>query len=188
MVIGNHDFYVAHDRVDDDISDMAMAGIRYSRGCLSAGQKHWLASLPAVHREEAFTLVHASLDDPLTWEYIFGTGDARATLSLQQTPVCFFGHTHLPSLFVARRGTGGNHHLAAEGTFKIGRTGRCLVNPGSVGQPRGNGDPRAQYAIFDPDAFAVEFIRVDYDLVGAARRIIEAGLPPYLADRLMDGV
>lgn len=188
VVIGNHDFYVARGRVDDDISDVARAGVLYSQARLNGEQKKWLAARPQVHEEECFTLVHASLDRPSKWDYIFDTGDAGATLRMQKTPVCFFGHTHMPSLFIGRRGSASNTRSAAEGIFKFRADGRCLVNPGSVGQPRGNADPAAQYAILDQDACSVEFVRVKYDTCAAAKLIIEAGLPPYLADRLMVGV
>ena len=37
-----------------------------------------------------------------------------------------------------------------------------LVNPGSVGVPL-DGDPRAAYALIDPDSRELELRRVDYD-------------------------
>ncbi len=67
--------------------------------------------------------------------------------------------------------------------------GRRIINPGSVGQPR-DGDWRAAYAVMDtgkelPDN--VEFHRVEYNVEESARKIIEAGLPWFLAERLYDG-
>ena len=70
--------------------------------------------------------------------------------------------------------------------FQIHREGRTLVNPGSVGQPR-DGNPRAQFVIFDPTEMTVELVRVPYDVTGAANAILEAGLPPMLATRLLHG-
>jgi diadenosine tetraphosphatase ApaH/serine/threonine PP2A family protein phosphatase len=61
-----------------------------------------------------------------------------------------------------------------------------LINPGSVGQPR-DGNPEAAYAIFDDEAASIEFKSVPYDISGAQRRILAAGLPPYLAERLALG-
>jgi len=61
-----------------------------------------------------------------------------------------------------------------------------LVNPGSLGQPR-DGDPRAAYLIYDSAAAAVEYYRVEYDVAAAQHRILLAGLPPILAERLSDG-
>ena len=51
-----------------------------------------------------------------------------------------------------------------------------LINPGSVGQPR-DGNPEAAYAIFDDQEFSIQFKSVPYDVSGAQRRILAAGLP-----------
>ena len=61
-----------------------------------------------------------------------------------------------------------------------------LVNPGSVGQPR-DGDPRAAYAIVDEDARCVELIRMTYPVEEAQVKIMKAGLPEVLAQRLAVG-
>ena len=60
---------------------------------------------------------------------------------------------------------------------------RWLVNPGSVGQPR-DGDPRASYTLFEPEARAVTFHRVPYDIAAVQEKILAAGLPTSLAARL----
>ena len=64
--------------------------------------------------------------------------------------------------------------------------GHYLINPGSVGQPR-DGNPEAAYAIFDDAAFSIQFKSVPYDVAAAQQRILRAGLPPYLAERLALG-
>jgi len=63
---------------------------------------------------------------------------------------------------------------------------RYIVNVGSVGQPRDR-DPRATWALWDVEAGRVELRRVAYDVDGARRKIVEAGLPQFLADRLAAG-
>ena len=61
----------------------------------------------------------------------------------------------------------------------------CIVNVGSVGQPR-DGDRRASYALFDGQV--VTFRRVEYDVEAAARDILATkALPPVLAQRLVEG-
>lgn len=62
-----------------------------------------------------------------------------------------------------------------------------LINPGSVGQPR-DGDPRAAYAIYQPDVRVVTLCRAEYDVASAQRKILEAGLPELLALRLEAGI
>ena len=63
---------------------------------------------------------------------------------------------------------------------------RYIVNVGSVGQPRDR-DPRAAYGIWDMDAGQVELRRVTYDVQSARDKIVAAGLPRFLADRLAAG-
>jgi diadenosine tetraphosphatase ApaH/serine/threonine PP2A family protein phosphatase len=61
-----------------------------------------------------------------------------------------------------------------------------MINPGSVGQPR-DGDPEAAYAVLDTGEKTVTFRRVPYGIEDTYRRIKEAGLSPYLGERLRVG-
>jgi diadenosine tetraphosphatase ApaH/serine/threonine PP2A family protein phosphatase len=73
------------------------------------------------------------------------------------------------------------------GTIRIEPGFQYLLNPGSIGQPRDR-DPRAAYGLWDRDERTVTIRRVSYDLHEAARKILHAGLPRALADRLARGV
>ena len=64
---------------------------------------------------------------------------------------------------------------------------RCIVNPGSVGQPRDR-DTRASYAVYDSDTLAVEHHRVPFDIPATQAKMRQASLPQYLIDRLDHGV
>jgi diadenosine tetraphosphatase ApaH/serine/threonine PP2A family protein phosphatase len=185
VVLGNHDFYVSRSEVSDDLNPFAQAGIRHSIRALSARDRDWLGNLPQTVVGAEFTLVHASLDHPLEWDYLFSAWDAQPTLALQTTPFCFYGHTHLPKLFIE---PGARPAVLGENHFQFSRGQHCLINPGSVGQPRGEGDPRAQFAVFHPAELRVEFARVEYDVEGASQAILAAGLPDYLAERIKAGV
>jgi predicted phosphodiesterase len=63
---------------------------------------------------------------------------------------------------------------------------RYLINPGSIGQPR-DGNPLASFAIYDSDARAVTIYRIPYRVYEAQQKILKAGLPRPLADRLAIG-
>jgi diadenosine tetraphosphatase ApaH/serine/threonine PP2A family protein phosphatase len=63
---------------------------------------------------------------------------------------------------------------------------RYLVNPGSIGQPR-DGNPLASFAMFDSETQAVAIYRVPYKIERAQQKILDAGLPRPLADRLALG-
>jgi diadenosine tetraphosphatase ApaH/serine/threonine PP2A family protein phosphatase len=77
--------------------------------------------------------------------------------------------------------------IPLDGVIRLNREELYLLNPGSVGQPR-NGDPRSSYLIFDTEEYSVKFRLVRYDLSETMRKIIDAALPDFLAERLMDGI
>jgi len=63
---------------------------------------------------------------------------------------------------------------------------KYFINVGSVGQPR-DGDWRACYVLFDLEHQMVVFRRVEYDIAETQRKILAAGLPPMLAERIQEG-
>jgi predicted phosphodiesterase len=183
-VIGNHDQYVASGNIEQDVNSLARRGLEYSAEKLPANEKKWLLALPEVILAEPATLVHASLNEPLNWHYILDVEEARASLLRQTTPICFYGHTHLTRIYVMPDSP--KPKPLTETKFQFPRDGLCLVNPGSVGQPRG-ADPRAHFAVFHPADLTVEFLKVEYDAERAALAILAAGLPSLLAERLLHG-
>jgi diadenosine tetraphosphatase ApaH/serine/threonine PP2A family protein phosphatase len=102
--------------------------------------------------------------------------------------VSFFGHSHIPSIFTLE--PDGILVEAVRGSRRklfLEPGKRYLVNPGSVGQPRDR-NPRASYAIFDSEERTVTFDRVPYDVRTTRRKILKAGLPPILGERLLLGL
>jgi len=71
-------------------------------------------------------------------------------------------------------------------TIKIELGKKYFVNVGSVGQPR-DGNPKTSYAIYDTVTRTVNLRRLDYDIAKAQAKIIDAGLPKRLAERLAQG-
>ena len=57
---------------------------------------------------------------------------------------------------------------------------------GAVGQSR-DGNPAAAYALLDTARSEITHLRVPYDVQAAASAILDAGLPPALAARLLEG-
>ena len=70
--------------------------------------------------------------------------------------------------------------------LEIEKNLKYFVNIGSVGQPR-DGDPRACYVIYDTGKKLIHFRRVEYDLATTQQKILNAGLPSRLAERLPEG-
>ena len=97
--------------------------------------------------------------------------------------ICFYGHTHIPAIFSSH---GPSFDSIGMGRNSLSARNRYFINPGAVGQPR-DGDPRASFAILDTEELSVEIIRVEYDVASAMKAVIDAGLPHFLADRLLVG-
>jgi predicted phosphodiesterase len=182
VVKGNHDDYVATSTPLNHFNSLAQIAIQWSRQQLTAEAKHWLWTRPLVDFYDSLTLVHATLDDPSSWGYVLNQLDAAASFTWQKTPLCFFGHTHVPRLYV--------HDGTVTGfpfkELRVEPNKQYFINVGSVGQPR-DGDPRAAYAVFDHEAGAVRLRRLPYDIERTQAKIIAAGLPLKLAERLSLG-
>lgn len=174
-VKGNHDEYCSSDAPLEAFNPGAAEMVKWTRRQLNDDDKLWLQSLKLVEVIDGFTIVHATLNDPPRWEYVFDKLAAAAHFTHQPTPVCFFGHTHVPLAFV-------KDSVVRGGTFskfRIEKGKQYFINPGSVGQPR-DGNPKAAYATYELDSGRVELRRVDYDIPGAQGKIRAAGLPPRL--------
>jgi predicted phosphodiesterase len=181
-VKGNHDEQASLTESSRDFNEMAEAAIQWTRDNLTDADKEWLRDLKLQRPVRDFTIVHATLDMPAQWAYVFNNLDAAASFTYQQTTVCFFGHTHVPMAFVRDDGVQ-RQHL---GKLSIDPNKKYFINAGSVGQPR-DGEWRAAYCIYDLESAVVELRRVKYDLATAQKKIIDAGLPPLLAERLAIG-
>ncbi|MGD0412387.1 MAG: metallophosphoesterase family protein [Verrucomicrobiota bacterium] len=181
-VKGNHDEFCASDTPLEGFSPHAAEAGNWTRGKLTEEDRQWLRDLKFLKLVSNFTIVHATLDGPQRWGYVFDKLAAAASFTYQNTPVCFFGHTHVPVAFirdsVVRGGTYSKFHV------EPGR--KYFVNVGAVGQPR-DGNPRAAYVIYDMDEGSIELRRLEYDIAAAQKKIIAAGLPARLAERLAMG-
>jgi diadenosine tetraphosphatase ApaH/serine/threonine PP2A family protein phosphatase len=120
--------------------------------------------------------------------YIFDGSDALLAFDAIERPLCLYGHTHLPAIFrhVDEHYEGAPPDPDREVLLPLQRGAQYLVNVGSVGQPR-DGDPRAGYGVLDADARELRLYRVPYAVEEAQRKIIAAGLPASLANRLALG-
>ena len=184
-VQGNHDAAVLGRIPTGTFNDLARAAVRWTAETLEPRNLEWLAELPETRVEGDFTLVHGSPRDPL-WEYLFSIPAARINLGAFETPYCIVGHTHHQLTF--RDDKGQVEALLAHdgGTLALDER-RCILNPGSVGQPR-DGDPRACAMTIDTETSEVTWLRVEYDIEDTQAAIRETPLPGRLADRLELGV
>ena len=182
VVKGNHDDYASSESSLESFNPLAEVAIQWTRDQLTPLEKSWLGSLPFISKVRGFSVVHASLDDSSGWGYVLNQLDAAASFSKQTTDLCFFGHTHTPRVYIKDSSVVGLpfDQLVLEPRKKY------FVNAGSVGQPR-DGDWRAAYLVFDEEKRRIQLRRLRYDLAKTQAKILAAGLPPRLAERLSFG-
>ena len=184
IVAGNHEHAVAG-RLDLGwFNRYARASAEWTRERLDTAHREWLGALPLVREIGDATLVHASPAQPDEWEYLVTAEDGFAAFSHFATRWCFVGHSHVPGVWSL--GSSGPDHERGAAAVRSEQGRRYIVNVGSVGQPRDR-DPRATWALWDVEAGRVDLRRVVYDVDAARRKIVEAGLPQFLADRLAAG-
>jgi predicted phosphodiesterase len=183
VVKGNHDEQASMVGIQEGFNALAEEAMNWTRAQLSESDKEWLRALRLQRQVRDFTIVHATLDTPHKWGYVFNQLDAAASFSYQHTSVCFIGHTHAPKAYVR---DGSVRTISLEQDLQIAPGKKYLINVGSVGQPR-DGDWRAAYCIYDTAAGTITLRRLQYDLAGAQKAVLGAGLPTKLAERLAVG-
>ncbi len=183
IIKGNHDEQASVDSALVGFNPQAAQAIHWTREQLSEEQRSWLGGLPLQKTiGPKLTMVHATLDMPEKWGYVFDSLSAEASLHYQFTQVCFFGHTHVPLAFEKYGGvTGGQYE-----EIRLLPGHKYLINVGSVGQPR-DGDPRSAFVTYSSDDQVVNLHRVEYDIAACQEKILAAGLPERLAHRLTLG-
>jgi diadenosine tetraphosphatase ApaH/serine/threonine PP2A family protein phosphatase len=187
IVRGNHDKVGAGLENVEGFNHLARQAIAWTAATLTPSNREWLAALQQgpVVIDDLVEICHGSPFDEDV--YIFDDLDARRAIRVTRRPLCLFGHTHVPAVFRFEA------DLEALGPprgprFRVtmDEDAKYLVNCGAVGQPR-DGDPRASYGMLETESRTVSVIRVGYDVAGAQAKIVGAGLPDVLAQRLAVG-
>lgn len=199
-LMGNHDFAVLYEPTNFNAA--AERAALWSRERIEHGtdrdseigreRMDFLNRLRVrVRMEPGVLCVHGSPRRPIN-EYLFRDDAVNNPAKMQAVfgrvdHCCLVGHTHVPGVM-----TDDPDFLSPEalqGRFAVEADRKCIINPGSVGQPR-DGDPRASYAILETgDGLpVVEFFRCDYDIERTISRIREiADLDEWLGNRLREG-
>jgi diadenosine tetraphosphatase ApaH/serine/threonine PP2A family protein phosphatase len=180
---GNHDQAAIDPAEEAYFNSWAVEAIRWTREQLTATHAEYLSSLPLTSLLPDVRLVHASPGEPERWRYVLSPQAAAREFSTFTESFCFIGHSHVP-MIVLRTEVGASELLDGEVALPAGA--RVLINVGSVGQPR-NGDPRACFAVLDLEDRSARLVQVPYDHNTAREKIIAAGLPRFLGDRLLLG-
>jgi predicted phosphodiesterase len=182
---GNHDLAVTGMLSVDEFNGDAAAAARWTREVIEPEPLAFLRSLgPAATRPGA-ELYHGSPIDPV-WDYVLSEAAAFLSFRLTTAPLVLVGHSHV-ALALSWRNDALGGGVAPEGAEVDLTQARWLLNPGSVGQPRG-GDPRAAWLLIDEEVRRATFQRSPYPIEQTQAEIRERGLPEALAARLAHGV
>lgn len=188
VVAGNHD-WGAVGKVDlNYFNRSARTAAEWTAGRLAEPEGIYLSQLPlslSLGGPEGFIAVHSTPDRPQEWRYILSIDEAEFQFERMAQPLCFVGHSHQPLAWQWH--SGGRVSVVGREYLQMEPGRRYIVNAGSVGQPR-DGDPRAGYAVYDDQRREVVIHRVEYDVASAQAKILKAGLPPRLAERLSRGL
>lgn len=176
VIKGNHDSGVTGETPLSYFNDYGKAAILWTIKSISPKNLDFINGLDFVWSDETITLVHASPNDPPAWNYVFTLNEALESFRHFSTELCFIGHTHVPFI------------VGEDSSVNIFRPEfRCLINVGSIGQPR-DGNPNAAFGLLDTEKQTYECIRVEYDIQQTASEIQKQGLPSLLGQRLFRGV
>ncbi|MCC6791049.1 MAG: metallophosphoesterase family protein [Thermomicrobiales bacterium] len=187
VLVGNHDLACIGEVDISEFNPVAQVASRWTALQLGMDHRAYLSDLPAIVNEGQYTLVHGSPRSPV-WEYVTSVPAASENFAAFETDVCFFGHTHLAMCAVLSEGCDtAEIQPLRDGDELDLLTGRFMINPGSVGQPRDR-DPRAAYMLLDTDRGTVTARRVEYDIAATQRQMALANLPEILIARLAHGM
>ena len=188
IIRGNHDKAACGLEDGSNFNHVARVAATWTYETLTPLNRQYLRELPAGPEaiDAHVEICHgAPFDED---HYIFDAEDALRAIATSNRPICLFAHTHLPVVFQYENEM--FEGLVPQGdeptslTFHV--DGQYLINVGSVGQPR-DGDPRAAFGVYDYSAQKLTLKRVPYPVDAAQRRILNAGLPASLANRLAVG-
>ncbi len=166
-ILGNHDRAV----LGGDYSNFnkyAASAVRWTIDALSEDSLNYLKNLNNFMRwkiDGKKVAVHhgAPFDEDF---YVMPENVDESLLNYDGADVLILGHTHVP--------------------FVVDYGDKVILNPGAVGQPR-DGNPKASYAVMNLDKWEFEIRRVDYPIDEVEKKILEEGLPVFLAERLYYG-
>ena len=185
-LIGNHDAACIGKIYMNWFSNHAKDALEWTMPRLTKPSMDWLHTMLWRVGHEGFAFCHGSPLEPEKFNYVLDNQDAeKAFLWLEEMgmSIVFIGHSHVAVTFEASY-PGISMNWEPEIHFQQDKL--YLVSVGSVGQPRDN-DCRACYGILDTDKKIYISKRVDYDVRTASEKIIRAGLPEMLAERLFYG-
>lgn len=172
-IAGNHDDAVSGRLDASDFIDLAADAVSRHREMLSDENLAWLKSLPHVYNGKSFSCTHGDFISPKTFGYISDEDEAKANFSICKAQLMFAGHSHIPGIFLT--GASGRVYSLPPTDFTIEDGKRYIVNPGSIGYPRTNGNVcESTYVLYDDEEQTISFRRIPF----AVRSVMQTGRNP----------
>ncbi|MBN1755176.1 metallophosphoesterase family protein [bacterium] len=183
-VAGNHDFATVRKTSIRNFNDRAKSSILWTSRVLSEEARGFLAGLPERIIKDGIQYVHSSPLKPLDWPYILSYQEADDAFPCFDEPLCFIGHSHYP--YIWTQGEKGFYPPENQ-MIMLDPGKKHIINVGSVGQPRDH-NPKGCMVFYDSSQNSLTYIRFIYEYKKTQQKIIEAGLPKNLANRLAKGI
>lgn len=179
-IMGNHDAACTGQLKLEWFNPLAKQCVEWTKEQLTPKNKKFLAELPVFFSCQWVLAVHGTPANPLE-EYM---DERKAKIALEKVAedLVICGHNHVP--FKVEE----NGHLEpieGNATIELGKK-RMVVSMPAVGQPRDR-NPKTGYAILDWEKKTLEIRRIEYNIENAVRKIKQAGLPDFIAERLREG-
>ena len=127
--------------------------------------------------------VHSSPYQPTAWDYILTLDNAKKNFTYFDKQICFIGHSHITKIII-KQDINYTTHTQQEVITR--ESERYIINVGSVGQPR-DGNENACYTLYNTSRGKIYLCRVSYKIAVTQKKMLSAGLPPYLSNRLAYG-
>jgi predicted phosphodiesterase len=183
-IAGNHDWASVNLFSAENFNDLAKEAIFWTRKNLTQKETAFLETLKLIYKADDFILVHSTLDNPQDFNYMLDSYTAQESFGIMDVNICFIGHTHVAGTFILTENK--QIRYTQEALLRIKEKNNYIVNVGSVGQPRDR-NPDAAYCIYDTQAREIQIKRIGYDVNKTREKIIKAGLPAFLGNRLLVG-
>lgn len=188
VIRGNHDKVASGIESDDGFNPAARLAALWTSQNLTPENLAYVRDLPQgpVQPVEEITICHGTPHDEDA--YVLSMEEALECFRSSDSRIILFGHTHVTCSFVLDSEQIEMRWGMKDGdVVKLESGKRYLINPGSVGQPR-DGDPLASCLTLDTESQEATWHRLDYPIEVAQKRILDADLPYFLAERLESGV
>jgi predicted phosphodiesterase len=187
VLLGNHDAAATWGTTPFGMSKAAQQVIFWSMEILTEHNLSFIKGLEPTRVMGNMIFSHANPYNPKAWRYVNSRKYAARTFSKTGERLVFIGHTHKPMVITRKNFFQMSFEEPDPSTvYTITAKNRQIYNCGSVGQPR-DGQPLACYLLYDTRSQQLTYRRIAYDHQQTATKILDAGFPVYLANRLAKG-